>query len=631
MADINTVVAQQFNLGESSLAKGDSAINDALNSVNNFSIPGYAWSGLSIGNYNVPNTEDHRINVNYAAPNYTPALLNVERINALDAMNLPQAYAININGLFTASPPTSKTGTFNVPAPTVDFAKIDALLAGIKIPEIKEFDMPTLSNINIKSVPIVSTPSFSPVTKIESIDKPINQQPYYSAEYDRLLPQLKSWVDDGVAKWINEMYPNFAALRDKVQAKLSNVIDGKGMLDDDYLLKQRTRTREVTEKEFNAQVRSIIDARKRAGFTSLPQSVTASVNNANLAKAESLAKQQNDMEIRLIEIENENVKWAINAALSQHQNLIGAWMQYAGVMAQVNEQANAKASFYVGLYLQWYEMCLNRLRLMLDTLKTEADIYETELKAAMAVLETYRLELEANKLLIDVDAQRLDFVSKQIQLQMTKVQIYSALLDSVNSRAKLEQSKVALFGEQVQVYNNQLQGDKLRNDIYLAGLQGDEAKLKAEMAKLDAWAKTSDVAIKAKQTEIAIQNNVIDKNKLAIEKYKADWDGIKAEIAASGMKFEYEYKAQDAVIDTYLKNLRAKLDVLGAQYERDKLLLNQDEFNAEQRTRGMQIQSEMTNHHYQFLSDLTKEIGNMYMNFGSAAVNAQITAFTQAG
>ncbi len=629
MADINTVVAQQFALGESSLARGESAINTALDS-GTFSIPGYAWSGLKIGNYDAPKVEEHRLNVDYVAPNYTPALLNVERINAIDPLNLPQSYAINTSGLFLASPPKGTVSTFDIPAPTVDFAKIDTLLANIKVPDIQEFEMPTLSNINIKPVPVINTPAFLPQTKIESIDKPINQQAFFNAEYERLLPELKTWVDDGVNNWVAEMFPNFPALRDKVQSKLSSVIDGKGMLHDDYLLKQRTQTRDVTEREFNAQVKNIHDARKRAGFKSLPQTVSSSIDAVNLAKANALAKQQNDLEIRLIEIENETVKWAVNAALSQHQTLIGAFMQYAGVMAQINEQSISKSNFYVGLYGQWYEQCLNRLRLILDTLRTEAAIYETELKAAMAVLETYRLELDANKLVIEVDAQRLDFVTKQIQLQMTKVQIYSALLDSVNSRAKLEQSKVQLFGEQVNAYNSQLQGDKLRNDIYLAGLQGDEAKLKAEMAKLEAWEKTADVTIKAKQAEIAVQGNSIDKAKLAIEKYKADWDGIKAELTASGMKFEYEYKAQSAAIEVYLNNLKAKLDVLGFKYERDKLLLNQDEFNAEQQTKGMQVQSEFMNNHYQFIANLTKDIGNMYMNFGSAAVNAQITAFTQA-
>src|SRR5574343_337023 len=630
MADIDSVVAAQTALGEPCLSKGESKFNDAINAASNWAISGYSWSGIGIGKYQAPTVKDQFVNVEYVAPTGRPAQLNIEAINALDPLNLPQSYAIQTDGLFLANPPPSTTGAFTTPAPTVDFNKIDSYLAGIAVPSIDEFTMPELSNIVVKPVPTVSVPVFQQKTQVEALDKPINQQSYYIAEYERLRPELKKFIDNGVDGWIAKFAPNYHSALAKVQAKLNDVIDRGRMLRDDYQGYLRTKSRAEAENEFNATIKGIDDDRKRAGFTSLPQAVSSAKQAAKLAKANALSSQEVAREIRLIEIETENVKWAVSTSVSLQQSLIQYFMGYAGVLAQANEQANAQARAYVDLYAAWYEQSYKRVSLQLDTLKTEAAIYETELKSVMAVLEIYRAELDANKTLLELDGQKLEFVSKQIALQLAKVQIYTALLGSVDTRAKVEMAKIDLFGKEVDAHNSQLQGDKIRNDIYLAALQGDEAKLKAEMAKLEAWEKSTDVQIKAKNAEIAMQGNTISKNKLLIDKYAADWDGFKSELAANGQIFDSKLKSRLAEIDAYKANIALKLDALKMQYERDRLLLEQDMFNAKQKTEGMKTQVDFMNQHYQFLGSLTNNIGQMYMGAAAGAINAQVTAFTSA-
>lgn len=630
MATIDSVVAAQTALGERALSTGESKVNDAISAASNWATAGYAWSGIGIGNHQAPTVKDQFVNVQYVAPTGSPAQLNIEAINALDPLNLPQSYAIQTNGLFLANPPQSTVGAFTTPAPTVDFGKIDSYLSGISVPSIDEFTMPELSNIVVKPVPTVSVPVFQQNTQIDTLDKPINQQAYYIAEYERLRPELKKFIDDGVDSWIAKFAPNYHASLAKIEAKLNDVIDRGRMLRDDYQDKLRIKSRTEAENEFNAVIKGIDDDRKRAGFTSLPQSVSSAKQAAKLAKANALSSQEVAREIRLIEMETDNIKWAISTSVSLQQSLIQYFMGYAGVLAQINEQANAQARTYIDLYSTWYEQEYKRVSLQLDMLKTEASIYETELKSSMAVLEIYRAELDANKTLLELDGQRLEFVSKQISLQLAKVQIYTALLGSVETRAKVEMSKVDLFGKEIDAHNSQLQGDKIRNDIYLAALQGDEAKLKAEMAKLEAWEKSTDVQIKAKNAEIAIQGNTISKNELLIKKYAADWDGFKSQLTANGQIFDSTLKGRLAEIDAYKSNTALKLDVLKMQYERDRLLLEQDMFNAKQKTEGMRNQVDSTNQHYQFLGSLTNTIGQMYVGLASGAVNAQITAFTSA-
>ena len=631
MTDISSAFDQQFNAGTANIEAGASAISAALSAAASFSVPGYAWSGVALGGHGTITTADHHITAQYHQPTPAPGTnINLDVINALDPLHLPAAYVINTDGLFKEVPPDIADRVFDVLPPTVNWDEIQAYLDSIDVPVITDIPMPVLTDITIRPVPVLDIPSFTPTVTGDDIDvgMPVNQQPILVAEYDRLRPEVQAWLNRNVSGWIDAYAPDYHAALQQVEDKLDQVIQSGQMLRSDYYDQLKAKSRNEAENDYNGLVETIESDQRRRGFKALPQFVEAARLMARQQTNNAIASQSVVRELKLIEMETANMQWAVNASMQLRQALLQGALSWAGLVAGMNQQAFSQAKTFVDTYNQYYENLVKRASLLLDQLRVEALIYDTQLKAALAVLEGYKLEIETSKLILELDAQRLDFITKQIALEIAKVQIYSDLIKSVEVRAEVEMSKVKLFAEQVDAYNAQLTGDKLKIDVYIAALSGDEAKLKSELAKLEAWEKTVDTLIKERSNEIAQQELIIRKNTLTLDEKKTEWAVYRDRLLAAGQLFESELKGELAIIDAYKTDIEAKVQVLNSQYELDRLLLNQDEFNAKQLSEGLQAQAANLNQHYQFLANLSERIGEVFTNAGAASLNAQITAFT---
>jgi len=567
MTDYTDTVGKQFAFAEKYTSKGTSTFDEGLSKANLFAQGNVILRERNVGLH-------------------LPAKLNLDAVESITAFNMPAAYSLTTTGLFQANPPEGTAGVFTTPPPETDFNKIDAILNSIPAPVLETVAMPTMHDININPVPSVEIPVFNPVTVVETVDKPINQQQSLIAQYERMRPDVKKWVDDGVDGWIVKYAPNYKELLAAAQNKLMQVMANGRMLRDDYQTYLQTQAHTAIEDTANAAIDGIINDRRRAGANSLPQFMSAGIARAKQSKYSNQSIANTTIEIKIIEMETDNIKWAVTEALRLQGSLMQAFLGYAGVMLQVNEAAWSQGKVYCDMYAQYYEMLLKRLGLQLDALKTEAAIYDTQLKAALAVLDGYRLELDAKKLIVAIDGQRLDFVGKEIQVQLAKVQIYTALLGSVETRANVEMSKVKLFAEEVNAYNSQLQGDKIRNEIFLAGQSGDMNKLKAKEIELEAWTKTTDAMIKAKNIDIAIKSFGVEKNKMLMSKYGYDIESLKTE------------------------------------YERDRLLMSQDQFQSKIMTDVMTNQVQSINQHYMQLGQLYAQAGQTYSTIGASAINA---------
>jgi len=546
---------------------GTALLQSAISSASNFELPGGNKSTVEISTK-------------------TPALLNLNAVNSISALAIPAAYTLDTSGLFRQVAPSSTVGAFTVPPPNVDFSSIDSLLNSIPQPSLDNIAMPNLATVTINPVPNVPLPVFNPVTQLPSIDAPINQQPFYIAEYEIMKQEVKEFIDQGAQGWLDKYAPNYQALYNQFTAKLTQVIADGRMLRADYQEYLRTQSRTKVEEDYQAQIADLSSADKRAGRVSLPQSIIAGIAKAQQSKYNNLAEQEVTREIRIIEMETDNIKWAVTQLQQVHATLTQSFLSYMGIVAQANEQANKQAELYVGLYNTWYDNLIRRANLTLDALKTEALIYETELKAALSVYEGIKMNLEANRMIIDINAQEIQFAAQEIQLQVAKVQIYGDLLKSVETRANVLLSEVNLYGQEVANQNNLLQGDKIRTDIYLALLQGDEDKLKAMVANLEAWSTTADVLIKEKNIEIAVESFAIENNKMI------------------ATQFGYT------------------LDALKTLYIHDELVLKQDMFNVGEFNKIIEKQAEFFNDHWKYLSALYEQIGNISAQAGVAAINS---------
>ena len=568
MTEYTQVVNKQFAAADLYLSKGDSYMQNAITSIAQYQYPGYSGST----NVDIPNT--------------FPADINLAAIERITTSAYPATYVFDSSGLFIENPPEGTVGAFTTPAPTINSAEIDAYLAQFAYPEMTTIAMPVLNEYVIRPVPTINLPEFNPVTEIGSINEPTNQQHVLISEHERLRDDVRDWVDTKAAEWYAIYCPGINDLLSVATAKLSQVISDGTMLRADYIDLLRTKSRTSVEANKQAAIKEINNDRRRAGFNSLPQSVSAGLLKVSLNAHSNLASQDVEREIKVIEMETVNIQWAVTQALGLQNQLMNAFLHYTDTIAAISSTAHSHAAVYCEMYNRYYEQLLKRLNYYLDALKTEAAIYDTQLKAALSALDGYKLELEAMDMLGKVDDRRLDFVGKQVQINLAKSQIYIEGLKSVESRANLKISQVKLFGDQVTAHNLQLEGDKLRAEIFLSGQAGNMNKLKAKEIELDANIKTIESINKKTATEIAVGAFEQDNQKILMT------------------QFGY------------------KLDLLKTIYEKARLELNQQQVNAERFNESERYRTESLNRHYEVVARLYESAAKMWEGTGASFGNA---------
>lgn len=636
MATVDGIIADQSARADTYSGKMDISLQQAMiNAASYFNSIGFSnvnWDAATTL-ADVPTTTDQHVTATFVQPGGNPGAFNASSIQTLDyvnPLNLPERYNVNTTGLFQEAKPVITTNAFSTPTPVIDFSKIDDALAQVGIPTIVDIQAPTLRDISIGAMPTVTVPTFDVSLTASDPGALTGVQEQFVAEYERVLPEMKAFIDDGVNRWVATYSPNTPAAIASLQAKLQDGLDRGTALSLDYETALYNRAKNRAETEFNRVYTDLKTAHKRRRFEIPPAALMSGVAQAHQATADALALQATDVYIKRSEQEIQHIQFVLSASSALQQAVIQASLNYANVIAQINQLANEHGKFYANIAMETYKLMLERFHAQLEVYKTEAAIYETRLKAALAQLDIYKLEIEAAKLNVEVDSLRIEAYAKQVQAEVSKIQMYTSVLESIKTRALVEKSKIEIFAEQVRAYVAQLSGEELKTKVYLASLQGDELLLKAELAKLEAYSKQVDAEVNRARGDVAIQGLRAENNRMLVDVYRSEVEGYKVQLDAALASFEGELKGQIAGIDAYIKNLDAKVRTFEAKLGRDKLTLEKAISQAQIEEQSILKYAEVTQSHWALQSQIAKSVGDSYGQIAANALVAQGTMVSQA-
>ena len=303
-------------------------------------------------------------------------------------------------------------------------------------------------------------------------------------------------------------------------------------------------------------------------------------------------------------------------------------MQYSGIMTQVNSQALEHGKIVANVMTELYNSELKRHAQSLELLKIQAQVYETEFKAALADLEVFRVEAEVAKLNNDINQSEVDLYIARLDGQKTQVQIYSIQIDAINTRVKAEAEAVRAFGEEVRaytaligsktaemgVYTAALNGNKIQADIYVSEVNGYATRIGAEKSKVD--------------VEIASAESVISYNKNLSEQFRMELSGYESEIQSESTRFDSSSKAYIARLQGFRSELDAKKVNLEGQATTAELEVNsslQDYKNIA----DFRIQYARTiNDGRKNIADVAMSGASVYTNIAAAALASQNSMVT---
>jgi len=283
--------------------------------------------------------------------------------------------------------------------------------------------------------------------------------------------------------------------------------------------------------------RDVMRSAESLGFALPPGVLAAQLRDARQAYHDKLSTLSRDISIKQAELEQENLKQAIDEGMRLEAQL----MDYA---LKIEQMAFDAAKVAAENSLQLYNAGVQRFQALLDGFKTYAATYETIIKAELNKVEVYKAELEGEKIKADINTSLVQQFKAQIEGSMAAVEIYKAQVSGAQALMGLEKSKLEAAGEQVRAFVAGLNAETAKVEIYKARVSAESTKMEGYKSLAQAYqAKASAQAERARLAVAGVGAKIQAKG--------IEWDGFKARISAETARIDALGRQSGVLADSY--------------------------------------------------------------------------------
>jgi hypothetical protein len=493
-------------------------------------------------------------------------------------------------------------------------------------PTLREYDDPETTPLDLRDMPAVTAPRFDRGgLTISNPGLPPEAAEAYKVRLSEVVPQLRDWVDSYTDQWIARYAPQYHTAMATLEAKIAGGMAGGTAMSD--AIEQQIFDRAVSRSE-DERVNLDTEAAEsfaRRGYDLPPVALATSLARNREAVARAASAAARDTAIERAKMEHQHVQFVMQLSNSIRDAVRGQVLTYAGLLTQLNGQAIQDAQAFAGLMLDAHRLLQARTELDLRHLSTLADIYETELKSALADLEIYKLEMEAAKTKKDAELADVSVWEKKISAQETRVNLYLGELRGVAERLNAERLKIEVFGQEVQAYTAQVQGKSAEFQAYRAAVDGDVAKVQAYAEEVRAYGAGVDAGRAKVQAESAMTEAGVQYNRNLIAVFDAELNAWTRELDAEGKRFESSVEAYRARLARYKEKLDAQIALRRDQYEADRLDLQAATSRVDSDTRIVMTQGQLLQERLKLIAQTAMSGAQAHGEMAGAAVSAQNT------
>ncbi len=535
--------------------------------------------------------------------------------------NFPDAPdALDTSDLFQFDRPTFDLGEFDKSSPILDL--------DIPIPDaptIVEYDAPEVNPLDIRETPSVTVPRFDEDTTLNLPGDVDDLADRYETELQNAIPEFRNWVETYADSWIDRYAPEYQAAMAQLEAKLSDGYGGETALPDT-----------VEQRIFDRGVRRVRDERTRAdeeaaeafakrGHDLAPGVLFGALHRNSQAVTRESAGVARDTAIERARLETQHIQFVMQLSGSIRDGLRGQVIAYSNLLLNVNGQAIQHAQTIGNFVAQAYQLTLQRAQLEQSRLQTLAQIFETELKSAIADLEVFRIELEAAK--TKKDAELADFAvwEKRIDAQQTKINLYLAQLRGVAEAASIQRLKIDIFGEEVRAYLGLVSAKESEFNAYKAAIDGDTARVNAHAQVVRTYSAEVDAAGTKIDAESKHTDAIVQYNRNLTDIFRSELQAYGADVDAESRRFTSGVDAYRAQLARYREVLSAQISELRIQYEKETLDLRAATAELDADVKTLLTQGQLFQSQLKLRADTAMSGASAFGSMASSAVSAQNT------
>lgn len=535
------------------------------------------------------------------------------------------------------SPPSfefdnSITGTVDRPT-SVDFGEVEAFtsptIESVDVSSAESDEIPTFSssigNITLpdapKAIDLSGKPDRPALSVIKIPDAPIINQPDLGNLFPITIPtftfpELPTF--DGTAPTINFVAPNTTLIWAEpvyastslaaVQARVSLMLGGGTGLPAavETALFDRARGREDV---LGLKARQeAFDTFASRGFTMPPGMLAAQVNAViedNRLKSSAINR---DILTQAATWEIENLRFAVQQGIALEGTLIAMFQQ----MAQRTFEA---ARYRVESEISLFNAKVGLFNAQQNAYQTAASVYKTRLEGALAVLEVFKAEIQAQQAIGQLNEQTVKVFQAKLEATRNQVEIYKARMDGARAQSDVNRNEIDAYKADVSAYAEGIQAQKVVFDAYDSQIKGElgktqiiEAETRAFAATVQAYDSRSNIKVKNLQMKIEAMQAATSRlsaraelersrvtSQLGVvqaraEAYRADIGRFSAELNAQTARTEMNGR----LLQARLSNNLAYFEVQVKEYDAKMMrLLEQSKLQSEAQKAAGQMASQL--------------------------------------
>ncbi len=496
---------------------------------------------------------------------------NADIIGRVDRIPTPSDYGF---GSFTLALPEVPTlNTISVP----NFGTIPELSVTtpvLSLPTAPSAALPSapgaapgFNSPTVPGTPVLSLPSVPSFSNIAIPPVPTHTVPVYNVVFpdDDLLAPTYTF------NYTEQQYQD--DLLDELKLKLmDNLVNGGYGIEplDEQPLWERAREREMLAAE-TAIEQAMANVAAR-GFMIPPGAAQALIEGAQQAALEKISSFSRDVALKRADLYVDNRKFTITEVREVEQMLI----TYFGYM---QERALNVAKYTLEAARHTYDALVVRYQARVEAAKAAASTYEVQLRAGLAHLEAYKVEMEGAKLEADVQHLVADVYRTQLEGVKTYVDIYRTQMEGAKVAAEIEKLKLDAFRATVDVYSAQVSAKSAEFGMYKARIDGEMSKVDIYRAQVGAYGEQvqaftaiANTKRTALESEVAVARLELDSYKYELEGYhtrmevaKIELDALLGKHQSDTARYTARVQAQAAVAASSATVSKANADILLAK------------------------------------------------------------------
>ena len=458
-----------------------------------------------------------------AAPNLPPIpnLPALPQLTLAALPNVPAGLAAMVGDVqiddFVAAPPALSFPA--APSITIGSAPV--------LPAVGNVAIPTEPSVSMPDAPTflaMTSHSFGGVNLREDWLDKLNDIP----ELSILEPTPFNYVPG--ARYASQ-------LLDSLKATLNARVHGGTGLAPEVEQQIWDRARDRETQLALAREQEVLRGAEALGFA-LPSGVLAGqLADARREYHDKLSGLSRDIAIKQAELEQENVKASIQAALQLESTLLDDCYKLEALALEAAKTAAGSA-------IATHNAALEQFKALLVGYQAYAGAYDTLIKAEMTKIEVFKALLSAEETKANINKALVDRYKAEVEGRLAVVEIYKARVGAAQTLVELERTKVQAGGEQIKAFAATVNAETAKAEIYKTAVAAEGTKQEAYAATVRAYsAKVGAQAERARVNIALYQAQTAAKS--------MEWDGYKARLQAAVAEAEIKARSASITVDGY--------------------------------------------------------------------------------